>query len=243
MTGELLVVIPVLTHTYADICIESVLAKNSAAGFAPNEILVVDNTRDGTASRYGLRTHRDPDGHNLGVARSWNVGAREVLDRGLDYLVICSSVMQFGPILHTTWRAQLEDYWGARVIEAHIHSWHAIALHRSTFERVGLFDGNFYPAYGESIDWCYRLRMVGWEQGFSKISFNALSQGHGLHTNVVRCLPAPWLDYYARKWGGAKGDEAFTAPFGDRPLDYWEDIPVPVLAQRYGLGEYGVGWW
>lgn len=243
MNGELLVVLPVIMRETTDICVDSLLMNNSAAGLSPEEILIVDNTRDGWAPEYGLRTYRDPDGHNLGVARAWNVGAQEVLDRGLDYLVLMSASMRFGPELHTTWRRQMTEFWGAKVIEADGHSWHLIALHRSCFERIGIFDGNFYPAYGESIDWCYRLRMIGWEQGFVRVWVNALSQGVALHANMVRTLPAPWLDYYARKYGGAKGEETFTMPFGSKPLDYWEDIPIPVLAERYGLGEHGVGWW
>lgn len=243
MTNGLLVVIPAIMRETTDLCVESILAKDSAAGFSPDELLIVDNSRDGWGNTYGLRTYRDPDGHNLGVARAWNVGACEVLERGLDYLVICSASMRFGPILHTTWRAQIEEFWGARVIEAQTHSWHAIALHRSTFERIGLFDPAFYPAYIEQIDWCYRLRMVGWEQGFVRITFNAMSMGVAMHAPLVSCPAAPLLGHYRSKWGGDKGEERWTLPYGDRPLDHILEDPIPVLAQRYGLGEYGKGWW
>lgn len=240
----LLTVIPIITSTYADICIESLRRPDSSAGLKPEDILVVDNSRDGFCEqRYGLPTYRDPDGHNLGCARSWNIGAKRVLDDGLDYLVLMSSVMQFGPELHCTWRWQMNEFWGAKVIEADGHSWHLIAIHRTCFERIGLFDTNLYPAYFEAEDWCYRLRMVGLEQGFIRVWVNALSQGSALHNLIVSCPAEPLLDYMRRKWGGPKGEETFVQPFGSKPLGYFEEEPIPVLAERYGLGERGVGWW
>jgi hypothetical protein len=133
----------------------------------------------------------------------------------------------------------MEEFWGAKVIEADGHSWHLIALHRSTFERVGLFDENFYPAYFEQTDWCYRLRMVGWEQGWIRVWVNALSQGSALHNEVVSCPADPLLNYYADKWGGKKGEETFVQPWGSKPLDYFPERSIPDLAREYGLKT----WW
>lgn len=240
----LLVVLPVITPTYADTCVESMMMPGSSSGFGRDDVLIVDNSREGwAAERYGLRTHRDPEGHNLGVARSWNVGVAEVLERNLDYLVVCSTAMRFGPELHCTWRWQLEAHWGAVAIEAEGHSWHAIAFHRRVFEAVGAYDGNFYPAYEEAVDHGYRMRLVGMEGGWPRVWFNAMSQGHALHNQVVACPNPPLAKYYADKWAGSKGQEQNVQPWGDKPLDYWPDTPIPDLAREYGLGEYGVGWW
>jgi hypothetical protein len=235
---SLLVVLPILTHEYADICVDSILMPNSAAGLLPEEILVVDNTREGTADKYGLRTHRDPDGHNLGTARAWNIGAREVMERGLDYLVICSASMRFGPLMHTAFSWQLREFWGAKVIQAEGHAWHLIALHRTCFERVGLFDTNFH-CYFEAEEWCLRLRLVGWEHGFVPVWLNAMSQGVALHAPSVSCPAEPLLAYRRDKWGGDKGFESFVLPWGNKPMDYFEDVPIPVLAERYGWET----WW
>ena len=238
MTG-LLVVLPVILTETADLCVDSLLREGNAAEIDPADILIVDNTREGLDGRYPLRIYRDPDGHNLGVARSWNIGAREVIERDLDYLVCMSASMLFGPLMHTSWTRQMQTFWGAKVIEADGHSWHLIALHRSCFDKVGLFDENLYPAYFEAEDWCYRMRMVGWEQGFIRVWVNALSQGVALHNQIVSCPAAPLLDYMARKWGGPKGSETFVLPFGNRPLGWFKDEPIPVLAKRYGLST----WW
>lgn len=244
--ASLLVVLPVLDADWARPCLTSVLAPNSAAGWDAEQTLVVDNTRDGIdigGPWDAVPGFRDPDGHNLGVARSWNVGARRVLDEGLDYLVLCSASMQFGPVLHTTWVQQMERFWGENVIECDGHSWHLIAFHRRVFERVGLFDENFWPAYVEGLDYGYRMRMVGWEGGWRRCWVNAMSRGVAHHLQWIECPFRPLDAYYRRKWGGTKGEETNVLPFGDKPLDWFPETTIPELARRYGLGTRGESWW
>lgn len=238
---RLVAVVPVLDATIGLACLRSIREGNSAAGFTDEETLIVDNTQAGLDWQIGdMQQYRDPDGHNLGVAGAWNVGARKVLETGADYLVIVSASMLFGPKLHTTWVEQMERWWGHNVIEADIHSWHLIALHRRLFEEVGLFDENFH-AYFEQIDWCYRLRMKGLEHSFIRAPINALSTGVGQHIQFVDCPAKPLLDYYADKWGGQKGEETFVQPWGNKPIGYWPEVSIPDLANRYGWADGR--WW
>lgn len=256
MSGRILAVLPVIGDTGpsapAQACLASMAAPDCALGLTDaDDLIVVDNTRTGLAlgdvPLDRVELYRDRDGHNLGVAGSWNVGARRVLDEGHDYLLILSSVLLWGPTLHTTWREQMERFWGERVIECDGHSWHLIAFHRTVLEAVGLFDENFYPAYVEALDYSYRMRQRGWEGGWRRAWVNVLSQGHGLHIPLVACPWGPLDGYYRRKWGGPKGKEQYRLPFGvpGAPLDLWASTPIPVLAERYGLGERGqIGaWW
>jgi GT2 family glycosyltransferase len=134
-------------------------------------------------------------------------------------------------------------FWGADVIENDGNSWHCIAFHRRCFEGIGRFDPAFYPAYFEGLDFSYRLRMVGMEGGWPRVWINALSQGVALHNQAVSCPAAPLLAHYRAKWSGDKGEEQWTRPWGDKPLDYVVEEPIPVLAERYGLGPYGETWW
>ena len=239
MSG-LLVVIPVLSLDIAEPCIDSILADDNAAEFTPDELLLIDNTRGGIGDT-GLTVHRDSDGHNLGVARSWGIGVHEVLERDLDYLVILSESIRFGPILHTTWRRQLERFWGENVIEAEGLSWKAIAIHRRVFERVGTFDGCLWPGYWEAQDFAFRMRLVGMEGGWTRIWFNAMAAHVAAHSHLVKA--APLLAYMEAKWGGPKHHETFTLPFGDKPLGWFEDVPIPELAARYGYGPRFTDWW
>jgi hypothetical protein len=42
----------------------------------------------------------------------------------------------------------------------------AMAIRRSTWDTVGLFDDGFYPAYYEEVDYCYRARQHGLAVGY-----------------------------------------------------------------------------
>ncbi len=259
-TPRFLVVLPVLRYDLGSRCLRSIVTINNAAGFDPADVLIVSNGTpdDDLGIRHGwihpdylrsesiFRYHRDPGGHNLGVARSWNVGARLVLDEGLDYLVLLSASLEFGPLLHASWADRMRENNGCHVIEATGHSWHLIAIHRTVFEEVGLFDENFYPAYQEAIDFGYRMRMVGLERGFgndrvrwANVWVNALSHGSANHIDTVSCPAQPLLDYYAAKWGGPKGEETHSLPWGGNPIDYWPEYSIPDLAVDYGLET----WW
>jgi len=251
----LLTVLPVIRPDTGARCVSSVLNPEMSSGLSADELLIVDNTKDGWDHGFPVKTYRDPNGHNLGVARAWNVGAREVLERGLDYLVVLSASVEFGPLLHCTWKSQMEEFWGRHVIEALGHSWHLIAFHRSVFETVGLFDENFYPAYFEAIDFGYRMKVCGvvpdiepglaWadpvsglEQYFARPWVNAMSWGTAQH--IVVDVPAdPLLAYYRKKWGGDKGHEKWTMPFNRKTIDWFPTDTIPVLADRYHLKD----WW
>lgn len=234
-----LVLIPVIDRITADKCIESILMLNSAAEINPEDIRIVDNTKEGLGHYYDLNVYRDPENHNLGVPRAWNIGVREILQKGseYDYVTLMSASMLFGPIKETTWTRQMRTFEGANCIESEGHSWHLIAFHKRIFERIGLFDENFYPGYFEAIDFAYRLKMCNLEGGWPHIWVNALSQDVGRHSDLV--LAPPLLEYYRQKWGGDKGEEQFVLPFQDKPLGYFEDHSIPELALKYGLKN----WW
>jgi len=42
----------------------------------------------------------------------------------------------------------------------------AMAIRRSTWDKIGLFDDGFYPAYYEEVDYCYRARQRGFKIGY-----------------------------------------------------------------------------
>lgn len=241
---QILVVIPVADSTYGMMCVSSILKDNSASGIKASDILVVDNTKHGLgdASVWDkVSIYRDPDGHNIGVPRAWNIGARKVVEEQLDYLVIMSQSMLFGPIKETTWVKQMETFNGYDVIENTGNSWHLIAIHRRIFETIGYFDTNFHPGYEEAIDFHRRMQLAGFKNKgdghWTNVWVNALSQTVGHHSNLV--LAKPLLEYYDRKWNGSKGNEKFSLPFGDKPLDYFVERPIPELAKKYGLEN----WW
>ena len=203
-----LVVIPSIYQPYTDACLRS-------AHIDPADLLVIDNTV-----------------HNRGVAASWNEGARRVLDEGRDWLVICSAAMRFAGRGIATFTDQLALHPTAQAIEAGCDlGWHLIAIARTTFERVGLFDENYYPAYFEDLDYGLRIRLgfginyIPGVESWPKVTVAATleSAAHGIEFCNVTGDGNMLADYYARKWGGPSGHERFTDPFGrhDVGLDWW----------------------
>lgn len=194
-----LCVIPSIYQPYTDACLAS-------AHIDPHDLLVVDNTV-----------------HNRGVAASWNLGARAVIDHGYDWLVICSAAMRFAGRGIATFTDQLAVHPKAQAVEAACDlGWHLIAIARTTLERVGLFDENFYPAYYEDLDYGLRIRLgfgidyIPGVESWPKVMVAATleSAAHGIELAGVKGDGNMLSAYYEMKWGGPSGHETFDTPWG-----------------------------
>lgn len=201
-----LVVIPSIYQPYTDACLRS-------ARIAPEDLLLIDNTK-----------------HNRGVSASWNLGAHRVLDEGRDWLVICSAGMRFAGRGIATFTDQLALHPTAQAVEAGCDlGWHLIAIHRTTFERVGFFDENFYPAYMEDNDYGRRIILgfgINYIQGVESwpkviVAATLTSAAHGIEYGGVEGDGNQLNGYYAEKWGGLPSQERFTLPFNLHGLDWW----------------------
>ncbi len=178
----------------------------------------------------------DNTAENRGVAGSWNIGARQVLDEGADWLVSLSAATRFGPHRGLDFLAQLEALPDAWVVESCAPvGWHLIGWHRRCFERIGLFDENHWPAYGEDADWSWRLLVAIDEDRprapWVKVEVDAwiAMQGHGSRLAGIRPdYDATWA-YHVAKFGGLSGHERFRRPFDDEslPLSWWPVPPDP----------------
>lgn len=99
------IVLPSILPEYTRACIDSLDTQ------AREHLLVIDNTQ-----------------RNLGVAGSWNVGARKVVTERLDWLVVLSAGVRFGPSQGRDFLAQLPAWDGAWCVEADEGlGWHCFA--------------------------------------------------------------------------------------------------------------------
>jgi hypothetical protein len=161
---------------------------------------------------------------NRGVAASWNLGIDEMERRGADWLIIVSAAIRFGPPGGLDFLAALDEHLDALAVEAAQGiGWHLIAINKRTFERIGRFDENFYPAYFEDIDFGRRMWIEfdqeQWPRTFADVSIAGTSHGVDLGGAVVN--NGVLAKYYRWKWGGDKGYETHTKPFGKKPIYYW----------------------
>jgi hypothetical protein len=206
-----LVVVPSIYQPYTEDCLAS-------ARFPESQVLVVDNT-----------------GTNRGVGPSWNIGARRVVDEGLDWLVVCSAATRFGPAGGLDFVEAVHGQVGATAVEGDWGlGWHLIAFARRTFQLAGFFDENFWPAYYEDVDFSHRVHRAGLATNpgsgpwWPKVECDAYvkSFAHGMRY-AKPAVDGSGLDAYLhRKWGP---DLAYEHPFNDPdlPVSWWPTPPDP----------------
>jgi GT2 family glycosyltransferase len=150
---------------------------------------------------------------NEGVAESWNILLKNGFKIGLEHGLILNDDIYIGKTEEqlNILLEQLKGY-GFKTTTT---NWCAFFIDKKTFDTVGDFDKEFYPAYFEDNDYHYRMRLLG-----------------------IKCLASGWLDpsiyrnsmtikkdntlnsrfghnqnRYKAKWGGMPMQETFTKPF------------------------------
>lgn len=208
-----LVLLPSIFKRRTDICVNSM-----ASGFR-DRLLVVDNTKT-----------------NLGVAASWNIGARMVLDHQLDWLVVLSAGVMFG------WHGGLDflDALEADNVSPCLEAgdglgWHLIGFRRETLQRVGIFDEQFF-AYSEDNEWSIRFQRVFdcdshapdfvgplWPK--VPVDAELAEVAHGIKRGGAVVDLEGMRELCWRKWGR---NEEYRFPYDDKslPLDYVGPPPV-----------------
>lgn len=150
----------------------------------PHEVIVVCNGQDPGLIDF-VRSHESIhksciNSVNVGVARSWNIGAQLADGEVLCYLnddvavgegsleSLCEQLLadptvgEIGPA-GSFWRNCQHDRFveSAEPVEADVISGFCFLLRSSTFHELGGFDVNFSPAGCEEIDFSYRIRRAG----------------------------------------------------------------------------------
>lgn len=217
------VLIPAISQERVFNCVLSLRVK-------PDNIIVVDNSPNGLELPYpvGKRVHT---GRNLGVARSWNIGVRAVLESEDDYLIICSQSVSFGRNGARDLKNSLTDRWGAEYVGM---GWHLNAFSREFLETFGFFDENYYPAYSEDTDALYRMGLLGLpsprENGRSRpyfeIDASCATNGGALKDGTATVDFGDIGMYYESKWGGPQGQERYKTPFNNpnAHVNWWPGV-------------------
>lgn len=234
-----LVILPTMVEEIVTPCIESLSAD------VRRNLLVIDNSPDGFAHKFDVESQHYPE--NIGVARSWNIGARRVVEEKLDYLIILSAAI----VLNRGMDDFIEQLDNPHGVESQF-SYHLIAIGRPTFEQIGYFDENFYPSYYEDADFIRRMELahishvVGPPPTLPVVHVDAERQGIAL-TIKSGALHVDFLAlaaYFREKWGAdseyetqEQRDKMYQHPFNDsaNPLSYWPERSIEELKRKYGL--------
>jgi GT2 family glycosyltransferase len=94
----------------------------------------------------------------------------------------------------------------------------AVAFNWIGFDRVGMFDENFFPAYHEDMDYGHRCKLAGLEKLICEGTFVRHKGSGSINMNLeLRELIHQTFSrneqYYIRKWGGNCGKETYLCPF------------------------------
>ncbi len=151
---------------------------------------------------------------NIGVAASWNLLCKAIFEHNSNALILNDDIFLNKNQTQVTEfiKSHKNDFYTS------LMDWCAFILPRKTFETVGKFDEQFYPAYYEDNDYAYRMKLV--KLSIKRTDFlNPMVYFKGstatkqpeilLETQKLRAL-------YVAKWGGAPGKEKFSKPFNGK---------------------------
>ena len=190
---------------------------------------------------------------NNGVSGAWNMGARKAIEKNCDYILIINDDIVLSPttIEHMCSLIDL-DYIGVitatdyrdsmtpeqvKICEKPDHpvdimpapDFACFMITPETYDYIGEFDNNIYPAYFEDNDYCYRTILAGLRCARSQ---NAVFYHYGSRTqnSGEPVVPSEQFeanrDYYTRKWGGVPGEEVHSRPWNDYNLSWLDNNPT-----------------
>lgn len=181
---------------------------------ADDEWMPLANERTGL-----LALNADPP-QNVGVARSWNVIFEQARLMHFSHVALIAQGTRLDG--GTARLAALVDEWADDRGLLTDFAWHCIVLSVKTWEKVGRFDEQFWPAYYEDNDYVRRLELAGIhtpDHRIPKLSRLVLSGTETTaETLTAGLIPAGVYGAnatrYEEKWGGPPGHERFIVPYG-----------------------------
>lgn len=188
---------------------------NAVLHYLPSVSIFIYNNNP---SRYiNLQQHKNVkvmhSGQNIGVAASWNTMLTDMKSMGMDYglmlnddIVLSERITQIHEFINRKNKPQF-----ARIL----NDWSIFLISMETFQKVGLFDENFYPAYFEDCDYQYRMKLAKIETDYPNFLLPAVYRT----SSSIKADPSlndNYLNnksYYEKKWGGSPFYETYTKPF------------------------------
>lgn len=150
---------------------------------------------------------------NLGVSGSWNKLASMCYNLGYTHVALCNDDVEWYKTQKET-----EEYISNNPTDFYVGTgtWCNFILPKSTFKTVGPFDTQFYPAYFEDNDYCYRMRLAELnrinDEFFNPELFRnsqTIARDNTLNQNFDKNK-----ELFRNKWGGYPQHEIYKTPYG-----------------------------
>lgn len=176
-------------------------------------------------------------GVNRGVATSWNDAQINGFETGADVVIICNDDIYFseGDIDKLATKAiQNPDRYMVSCAGYHIvldtwrpsHGYSCFALNKIALTKIGCFDQNFHPAYGEDLDHHRRATMLGLveENCSDTMVYHAGSATIRRDEQLSLANIASQMknhEYFRLKWGSNDHKGGYAYPFNNPEFDLY----------------------
>ena len=149
---------------------------------------------------------------NLGVAASWNHMLNYAFTNQFENVLVLNDDIYLGK----TESEIIEFIDNNRFsLATTTKTWCAFILPRETFEKIGPFDENIFPAYFEDNDYAYRLKLEEIPHSCYEflnpqifINSGSIAKDSSLNANFEKNK-----NYFILKWGGEPNEEKYLTPF------------------------------
>lgn len=180
-----------------------------------------DGTREWATEMDRLHNLRYlPQGHNLGVAKSWNLGIRKAFEDGHSRVLVSNNDVVYWPDTISTLERWQEETGGLVTAHSVAHmdalehqerrheledmpDFAVFMLDRAVVARVGWFDEGYVQAYWEDLDYMLRLKDAGIRYGRALDALVCHYHSRTIHEGGVK--PYPYFEAnrqrFLRKWG------------------------------------------
>jgi GT2 family glycosyltransferase len=178
--------------------------------FRNRSVFIVDNGKQGFENKPPVICYTPPQ--NIGVAASWNAIIERQAMLGYSHIMIVNDDVIFKKTAN-----EIEDWLHENPAAFYTANgnYACFIIPFATYQKVGKFDTNFFPAYYEDNDYTYRLHLAGCRKldtDFLLPDLWRFSQTGEKDKSIFDKV----LDnrrYYEQKWGGAPVHEKYTKPF------------------------------
>lgn len=180
--------------------------------FIESEIVIVDNGGQDILTRdKKFFIYRPLE--NLGVSGSWNMIMDYADKVNATHVLMLNDDIYLGKTEEQVLR--MIGLFNSIGFFNSLMNWSSFILPVATYKKVGKFDENFFPAYFEDNDYCYRLRLNSIERHNTDYlnpviyrNSQTIAKDPSLNTKFMQNR-----QYYASKWGGLPNEETFLKPF------------------------------
>lgn len=171
---------------------------------------------------------------NRGLARSWNDGLEDAYKMGADVAILVNDdMLATREDLNLLAQAALDQRdcgvvaalgYDSNMQRDQSMNFGFTAINPVALETVGYFDENYWPIYGEDVDYSYRCGLAG-------VRFGATGPTGVVHLGSQTVKQVPELaaqnqvtfpaneQYHIKKWNGSYNKETWSVPFNDPKFD------------------------